>query len=153
MKILSWNVRGLNAPNKKRLIKRQILLVRADIILLQETKLEEKLVVAFGNGINSSFQSSLETTVASKGSSGGLMIIWKPSQIKAEGIASNKDWMLVKITQLQSNTSFFIIIVYGPVAPSKKRQTWSYWDGVLTTLSEEQVFIGGDFNAITNALD
>lgn len=61
--------------------------------------------------------------------------------------------MLVKITHLQSSTSFFIINVYGPMPPSKKRQTWSSLDGVLTTLSEEQVVIGGDFNAIRNASD
>lgn len=35
----------------------------------------------------------------------------------------------------------------------KKRLTWSSLDGVLATLSEEQVFIGGDFNAIRSASD
>lgn len=151
MKILSWNVRGLNAPNKQRVIKRRLLLVSADLILLQETKLEDKLAVAFGNGISSLFQASLQTIVASKGAFEGLMIIWKPSQIKVEGIASSRDWILAKITHLQSNTSFFIINIYGPMSPHKKRLTWSSLDGVLSTLSEEQVFIGGDFNAIRSA--
>lgn len=38
MKLLSWNVRGINAPDKWPLIKRQMDDTKGDIWLLQETK-------------------------------------------------------------------------------------------------------------------
>lgn len=41
MKITTWNVRGLNAPNKKRILKLNINSFESDIILLQETKLNK----------------------------------------------------------------------------------------------------------------
>lgn len=41
MKITTWNVRGLNAPNKKRILKQNIIFFESDIILLQETKLNK----------------------------------------------------------------------------------------------------------------
>lgn len=39
MKVLSWNFRGINAPDKRAYIKHQIDDYGADIALLQETKL------------------------------------------------------------------------------------------------------------------
>ena len=42
MKITTWNVRGLNAPSKKCLLKRNLTLFNSDILLLQETKLNKE---------------------------------------------------------------------------------------------------------------
>ena len=38
LKILSWNVRGLNAAEKRMVVKLFVKGVRADIVCLQETK-------------------------------------------------------------------------------------------------------------------
>jgi exonuclease III len=38
MKILSWNIRGLNARSKQTLLKDRIRKEKPDILLLQETK-------------------------------------------------------------------------------------------------------------------
>ncbi|KAG5593622.1 hypothetical protein H5410_034854 [Solanum commersonii] len=40
LKIVSWNVRGLHDQGKKRIVKSQLLDWKADIVCLQETKLE-----------------------------------------------------------------------------------------------------------------
>lgn len=49
MKIVTWNIRGLNAPNKQRIIKRNLKIINADIILLQETKLNKDVGKKFNN--------------------------------------------------------------------------------------------------------
>jgi exonuclease III len=41
MKITSWNIRGMNGSSKQRLIKSKLSRMKADIILLQETKCDE----------------------------------------------------------------------------------------------------------------
>lgn len=91
--------------------------------------------------------------MASEGASRGLMIIWKPSQVQVEGIASSRNWLLPKITHLQSKSSFFVINTYGPMSPIKKRFLWLSLDGVISQLADEQLIIGGDFNAIRKASD
>ena len=45
MKIISWNVKGLNASDKRQRIKQVIDSLQEDIILLQETKLNEKILI------------------------------------------------------------------------------------------------------------
>lgn len=41
MKVLSWNIRGLNAPSKQRLVRSVRLRYEVDVVLLQETKLDQ----------------------------------------------------------------------------------------------------------------
>jgi endonuclease/exonuclease/phosphatase family metal-dependent hydrolase len=38
MKIISWNIRGLNGRSKKKMLRDLILAEKPDIVLLQETK-------------------------------------------------------------------------------------------------------------------
>ena len=46
MKINSWNVRGINASNKRNLIHQSLANMKDDIVMLQETKLSQ---VSFDN--------------------------------------------------------------------------------------------------------
>lgn len=39
MKLITWNVRGLNAPNKQRIFKRCIAKFNPEVFLIHETKL------------------------------------------------------------------------------------------------------------------
>ena len=41
IKILSWNVRGVNDPDKRKVIKNFIRTHRVDLVCLQETKVQE----------------------------------------------------------------------------------------------------------------
>ena len=41
IKIISWNVRGLNCPNKRRDVRWVLCNFRCDIVILQESKMEE----------------------------------------------------------------------------------------------------------------
>ena len=41
IKILSWNVRGANDPDKRRVIKNFLRTHRVDLVCLQETKVQE----------------------------------------------------------------------------------------------------------------
>ena len=41
IKLLSWNVRGANNPNKRNIIRNFIRSQRVDLVCLQETKIQE----------------------------------------------------------------------------------------------------------------
>ena len=43
MKIITWNLRGINASDKRGRIKQLLDSTKGDIILLQETKLSEQV--------------------------------------------------------------------------------------------------------------
>ena len=53
VKILSWNVRGVNDPEKRKVIKNFIRTQRVDLVCLQETKIQgmnKALVHSIGVG-------------------------------------------------------------------------------------------------------
>lgn len=49
MKVTTWNVRGLNTPNKQRLVKRYLKNFESEIIMLQETKLSKEESMKLSN--------------------------------------------------------------------------------------------------------
>ena len=41
VKIMSWNVRGVNDPDRRKIIRNFIRYQRVDLVCLQETKIQE----------------------------------------------------------------------------------------------------------------
>lgn len=94
MRITTWNVRGLNAPNKRCLTKRQIEKSNSDIILLQETKLEEV------NDCILKVAGWEEVFSKSYGTASGLGILWCSSNIGLSIIEKEANWIMCKVASL-----------------------------------------------------
>ena len=74
IRILSWNVRGENERDKRKVIKSVIKSQRVDVICLQETKIKEMntgLVRSLGVGRHLDWR-----TVNCRGATGGIMVFW-----------------------------------------------------------------------------
>ena len=72
IKILSWNVRGANDVNKRKVIKAFIKLQRVDVVCLQETKFKEVstgLIRSLGLGRFLDW-----AALRAEGASGGIVI-------------------------------------------------------------------------------
>ena len=71
IKILSWNVRGVNDVNKRKVIKAFIKMQRVDVVCLQETKFKEVstgLIRSLGVGRFLDW-----TALRAEGASGGIL--------------------------------------------------------------------------------
>ena len=75
MKLISWNVRGLNIPSKHRMLKNMIQQYKPSIVYLQETKCNSKALEHIVAKVWANFCSII---VDASGASGGLAIIWDP---------------------------------------------------------------------------
>lgn len=74
-KWVSWNVKGLGKASKRFTVKRALSKVKAELILLQETKLaenREKAIQSWANSMNMDFD-----FVPAQGSAGGLITMWR----------------------------------------------------------------------------
>ena len=79
IKILSWNVRGVNDSNKRKVIKNLIRTNRVDLVCLQETKVQD---------MNIEIVRSLEVgrflkwiALNAEGSAGGILLFWDKRRI------------------------------------------------------------------------
>ena len=73
MKLVSWNVRGLNSPGKYRMIKNMIQKEKPQLLFLQETKCNSEMLSSI---ISKAWPSSSSVAVDASGFSGGLAIAW-----------------------------------------------------------------------------
>lgn len=90
MKLISWNIRGLNSPRKGKLLKNMLMEERLAILFLQETKckltsLEEIAAKAWPGG--------QVTAVDAQGASGGLAVLWDARKIQLENMHANKHFI------------------------------------------------------------
>jgi exonuclease III len=82
MKVISWNIRGLNGRSKQRILRDCIKEETPDILMLQETKctgLEaESIMQRIWKGCQSFYTDSV-------GVAGGLAILWNPNHTILSG--------------------------------------------------------------------
>ena len=69
MQINSWNCRGLRNPLKAEVVKDLLKMNPSDILLLQETKIEDEALLSIGR---TKWNKHAEIAVSAWGTSGGL---------------------------------------------------------------------------------
>ena len=73
MNIDSWNCRGLGNPSKAEVVKDLLRIAYPDILLLQETKIEEDTLLSLSKNI---WKKNAGKAMSARGSSGGLATLW-----------------------------------------------------------------------------
>ena len=84
LKILSWNVRGLNSGDKRVAIKSFLRGTRAHVVCLQETKMEElgsEIVREVWGGRFVDW-----VALPARGSAGGILVCWDSRVVEKEEV-------------------------------------------------------------------
>ena len=84
IKILSWNVRGINDRNKRKLIKALISSHKVDLVCLQETKMAEmSLGVVRSLGVGRFLEWG---ALNARGAAGGVVVCWDNRVLELMGM-------------------------------------------------------------------
>ncbi|KAG6634121.1 hypothetical protein CIPAW_12G097200 [Carya illinoinensis] len=142
-KILSWNVRGLNSPNKRLRVKNLIRDWKADIICLQETKLkhvDRSIIRSLWSCVYAGWAS-----LPSKGASGGIIVMWDKRVIELVEESIGEFVVACSFKSLEDGFGWGFAGIYGPNNDNHRKLLWdeiaglcSWWEGPWC--------IGGDFN-------
>jgi len=118
MKIITWNIRGLNSFHKLDIARNFIREQKPNFLLLQETKMSKEKaepIKAFKNySINAS---------SSEGASGGTLMLWKKNYSGSILIAS-KYLMIAKITNVDQKEGWYIVNIYAPNTKQLRKKIW-----------------------------
>ena len=74
VKILSWNVRGMNDPNRRKIIINVIRYQRVNLVCLQETKIQ-KMTTAVARSLGAGRIYDWRALNA-EGTAGGILLFW-----------------------------------------------------------------------------
>jgi exonuclease III len=111
MKIISWNIRGLNERTKQRILQNNILTENPNILLLQETKCAGTVAE---NLLSKSWKRGNFMFTDSRGAAGGLAILWNPTIIIMENFYSTRWTLSASYRLIGTNKTGLITNVYGP---------------------------------------
>ncbi|KAL8466364.1 hypothetical protein ACS0TY_035460 [Phlomoides rotata] len=147
MKLISYNIRGVESRTKRKEVRDLVKKLRADVCCIQESKKEQVSEILckslWGNWskIGWAFKGS-------EGSSGGIITIWN-----AEIFSSSSQWhapgmLVVNGHWIDSGISCVIINVYSSYFLADKMRMWDMIKSISLQNSKECVCVVGDFNAI-----
>ena len=100
MKVLSWNCRGLGSKVKEEAMKDLIRLAKPDILLIQETKMENDSFLQVSEKL---WKKGGKTAIISRGSSGGIGMLLDDQKFDFIDTKHSPHWILATLLQKDSN--------------------------------------------------
>lgn len=144
-KVLSWNVRGINAERKWDTVKDKILNSACDIVCLQETK-KENFDSQFLKRVCPRDFDAFEF-LPSNGATGGMLVAWKSKFFSGTLVFSNAFAMSVEFVSKHNDDNWLLSNVYGPCTVDGKRE-FTTWLKNIDMPDHVSWLLLGDFNLI-----
>ena len=138
MKVLSWNCRGLGSKSKEEAMTDLIYIHQPDILLIQETKMEEDIFLQVSLKF---WKKKGKAASSSRGASGGIGTLWDDMKYEVVDIKHNSFWILTQLRQLDTNNLVSIFNIYAPNSYAEKKpagisfmRKGEIWSGILSLL-------------------
>lgn len=117
MKLISWNVRGINGPGKYRMLKNMILQEQLHIVFMQETKCSTSTLEPI---LSKAWAGCKTTIVDETGALGGLAIAWNSQHIYLTNIRSSHYFIQAMFHLIGTNIHGHLTNVYFPQESTQK---------------------------------
>ena len=122
VKIISWNVRGVNNLEKRKFIRNFIRTQRVDLVCLQETKIQgmnKALVHSIGVGRFLDCKAS-----DAEGTAGGILLFWDKRRLSLVESKYYSYSFSFLFKMVDDDFQWMFTGVYGPIGRSFKEFFW-----------------------------
>ncbi|XP_026452081.1 uncharacterized protein LOC113352481 [Papaver somniferum] len=150
LKILSCNIRGLNAIEKIDTVKDQIQRRKPVCVLIQETKMM-KVCDWFINNLWGNNNNKWRI-IPSRGLSGGIITIWDDTQLSCIDELIGPNSLSQKVKCRSDNFEWSLSNVYSPCEYDERLEFWVDMEDLIGWLSDACV-LAGDWNATRRAAE
>ena len=143
MKVISWNCRGFWSKKKEEAMRILSMAENPDIMLVQETKLEEN---EFLQRSKKFWNKGGTLAVSARGASRGLGTLWNSSKLRLTAKKEHAHWLFTKLQHQESMETFSLFNVYVPVSSKEKETCWESLRNMAEEEDLENILIAGDLN-------
>jgi exonuclease III len=148
MKFVSWNCRGFGSTPKEEALKDIIKTSKAEILLIQETKMEGQ---DFLRKAKARWNISSGIAESARGASGGLGTIWNSKKYDLLMHEARKHWIFTSLLHLETGRQVSLFNLYVPVLPEDKKSCWETLRDFLQQNVLDNIILGGDLNLTLSA--
>ena len=117
MLLTSWNCRGLGQTSKVEAVKNLMKLAPTDLLLLQETKIEEDALLLFSKN---KWNMTSGKVVSARSSCGGLATLWGKDNFQLLNEYVTQDWIFTELVHIHSKLTIALFNLYVPVTYVEK---------------------------------
>ncbi|XP_057853721.1 uncharacterized protein LOC131063795 [Cryptomeria japonica] len=141
MKILSWNIRGMNSCHKRDIVRNLARDHRMDIFLIQETKMSKERVekIKFFKFCESQGSSS-------NGASGGAVTLWNSHFIQGVPFCHDDNHIATLFKHIRDGFSWILFNIYVPNNKVSRRKFWARVSSFCCNHPNAPWLVIGDFN-------
>ena len=146
LKIFSWNVRGRNEGDKHKIIKSMIWSYLADLVRLQETKVQQ---------MNDSLVKSLRVgrclnwgVVEASGQAGSILVFWDNRVLELIEMELGAFSVSCRFRNCEDNFVWMFTGVYGPILVEEREDFWDELSAIRG-LWNDPWCVGGDLIVVT----
>ncbi|OVA19313.1 hypothetical protein BVC80_521g126 [Macleaya cordata] len=118
LKIISWNIRGLNSFDKINVIKDIVKKERVSVIAIQETKMSKVSDWFIKSFWGSDSYDWLH--IPSNDRSGGIILVWDDSVLKMERELVGEHSISIEVSSVTDNFKWLFSTAYAPNSPADK---------------------------------
>ena len=122
LKILSWNVRGVNDRSEKKVIKSVFRKQKVDLFYIQETKIQvmtKGVVRSLGPGRFLDWR-----VLNAMGTAGGVLIYWDKRLLEILGVEEGQFSISCRFRNVGDGGIWVFTGVYGPFSKEEKECLW-----------------------------
>ena len=121
MQITSWNCRGLGNPSKSDAVKDLLKMDSSDLLLLQETNIDEDSLLLLRT---SKWKLNSSKAVSARGTSGGLTTLWSEEKFHLKRWFVSQHWIFTELFHISSKLTLALFNLYVPVNFVEKKELW-----------------------------
>jgi len=148
MKLVSWNCRGAGNPSKVKAIGDMLKMENPYLLMIQETKLEEKQILTYGD---KKWKKEEGIVVSARGASGGLATLWSENTFDVLNSFAKQHWIFTELTHKKFGLNFSLFNIYTPNQYKEKRECWGTIVDFLDVYTPPHIILAGELNIILKA--
>ena len=143
MKVVFRKYRGLGSITKEEKMKDLIHISTPEVLLVQETKLEEH---EFLQSRSSFWKKGEGVTVSARGDSGGIITLCNPSKFDLFHSSSCTHCIFTSLCHKELGHLVSLLNIYVPVLFLVNKVGWNLIQEFLSTHHPENLILAGDMN-------
>jgi exonuclease III len=149
--MLIWNVRGLNAPVRRSVVREMTRDIKATVVCLQETKLQQINELMVSEMLGARFKNNFSSLPA-LGTCRGILIAASDDHFMLQSSSRTRNTLSVRIQMLDDATEWTLTGVYVPQLEVDKTTFLDELNAMQHGIQGEWL-VCGDFNLIYKAED
>jgi exonuclease III len=119
MKIITWNIRGLNNPRKQRILKNRLRKEQHDLCFIQETKCTLDRMETISKKQWSKYKMLV---IESQQMVGSILTLWNPHSVNLVAAEATRHNISVNMQIIGNTTKILCTNVYGLEVMEEKRR-------------------------------